>query len=359
MSSKQDRNTYVNKQDQINKQTHYIGIDEVGYSPLAGELVVAGVVLPDNIQMLIPELPIDSKLLSDEKTAILAEKIKEHALYISVHYTDPYFISTSNKADKLKQSLWFNTVKEIRRVFPSISVKIDGGEPIQNINNQTCLVGGDGIDCAISAASIVGKQWLNERMFEMHEKYPEYGFNQHKGYFTNAHVRAIQTHGVCEYHRSYAKKHLNRELKKEEISLPMQKILDYLNVSYATLNQTEKFASDWQTSFVNDQVKKFQNGTKPTEKTQYFIKSVYHQFNKKIKKANLTITAEDILVPNIRRIYAEITPILKNDLTCIPKEDHIFLKSIYTKMKNKQLVSWDEYTKIQECHATILSNKTA
>ncbi|NBB93427.1 MAG: ribonuclease HII [Gammaproteobacteria bacterium] len=171
------------------------GVDEAGRGPLAGPVVAAAVVLHPNRP--IPGLA-DSKQLSARRREALDLLIRERALACAVGVADAVEIDRLN----ILQA----TFLAMRRALDGLElepvlVRIDGNRaPVLPWAVQT-LVGGDRLDRAISAASILAKVWRDELMLEAHAAWPEYGFDRHKGYPTTAHLAALDRHGPCPAHR--------------------------------------------------------------------------------------------------------------------------------------------------------------
>lgn len=171
------------------------GVDEAGRGPLAGPVSAAAVILD-------PDRPIagldDSKKLSGRQRERLAITIREHALAWSVAYADVGEIDQLN----ILQA----TLLAMRRAVLSLSIRpqqvlVDGLYcPATGIPSQA-IVKGDSTIPAISAASILAKTARDALMLELHEQYPLYGFADHKGYPTAAHLVALRRHGVSAVHR--------------------------------------------------------------------------------------------------------------------------------------------------------------
>jgi ribonuclease HII len=171
------------------------GVDEAGRGPLAGP-VVAGAVILD------PRRPItglaDSKQLTARRREGLAEAIRERAVAWSVAVVEP--------ADIDRLNILQATFRAMREALEALGmapvlVRVDGNRaptlpwPVQTI------VGGDGTDRAISAASILAKVHRDSLMLALHERWPQYGFDRHKGYPTRQHIAALECHGPCPAHR--------------------------------------------------------------------------------------------------------------------------------------------------------------
>ena len=169
-----------------------IGIDEAGRGPIAGPLVVAGVVFPKNYDS--KEI-YDSKKLSEKKREELFLRIKEDALYYDIQVVSIEDIDRLNIYQATKQ-----TMHKIAQNADVMHVLTDA-MPLDMDKEVTSLVKGDTLSCSIAAASILAKVTRDHIMYELDEKYPEYGFKKHKGYPTKAHLEALHTYGVLDIHR--------------------------------------------------------------------------------------------------------------------------------------------------------------
>ena len=169
-----------------------VGIDEAGRGPIAGPLVVAGVVFPvgyDSKEIY------DSKKLSEKKREELFIRIKEDALYYDIQIVSIEDIDRLNIYQVTKQ-----TMHAIAQNAPVEFVLTDA-MPLDMDKEVTSLVKGDTLSCSIAAASILAKVTRDHIMYELDKKYPEYGFKKHKGYPTKAHLEALETYGVLDIHR--------------------------------------------------------------------------------------------------------------------------------------------------------------
>jgi len=176
------------------------GTDEAGRGPLAGNVVAAAVILN-------PGAPIsgldDSKKLSEKKRESLALQIKQNALAWSVVSISATQIDEMNI---LQASLFaMRSAVERLEVRPD-HVFVDGNKTlIDCFCETTAIIKGDARVAEISAASILAKVERDAQMQLLHQQYPEYGFDQHKGYPTKAHREILQAIGPCpEHRRSYA-----------------------------------------------------------------------------------------------------------------------------------------------------------
>lgn len=170
------------------------GIDEAGRGPLAGPVVVAAAVLTKKFRL--PELD-DSKKLSPALREKLYPRLVEMATWsVSILHQD--------EIDRL--NILRATHEGMRRAATSLSVTavhvLIDGLPVPNFPlPQTALVKGDSLSKSIAAASVIAKVTRDRIMDEMHEKYPHYGFRQHKGYATPEHLLKLREHGPCPIHR--------------------------------------------------------------------------------------------------------------------------------------------------------------
>ncbi len=171
------------------------GVDEVGVGPLAGPVVAAAVVLPE-----LPRLPglDDSKKLSPAKRERLEAAIREQALGIGIGQVDP------GEIDRL--NIYRAALEAMRRAVLALPEAPDhvlvDARTIPGITpRQTAIVGGDGLDASIAAASVVAKVYRDALMCRLDRRYPGYGFSAHKGYGTRAHLEALHRAGATPAHR--------------------------------------------------------------------------------------------------------------------------------------------------------------
>lgn len=171
------------------------GVDEAGRGPLAGPVYAAAVILPENC---IIEGLNDSKKLSEKRREELFEIICEKAVAYSVYSVDEKRIDEINILNATFEAM--NGAVNLLPQKPDY-VLIDGNR-IQGmeIEHET-IVKGDAKSASIAAASILAKVSRDRFIIEMSKKYPEYGFEKHKGYGTAEHNAAILEHGPCEIHR--------------------------------------------------------------------------------------------------------------------------------------------------------------
>jgi len=180
----------------MNSRVHFIaGVDEVGRGPLAGPVVAAAVILD-------PQRPIeglaDSKKLTEKRRALLEAEIQEKALAWALGRAEVEEIDAINI---LQASLLAMQRAVEALVIPPEHALIDGNRCPQLPCTAEAIVGGDGSEPAISAASILAKVARDREMGELDKQYPGYGLARHKGYPTRVHLEALQTLGVSPIHR--------------------------------------------------------------------------------------------------------------------------------------------------------------
>lgn len=177
------------------------GVDEAGRGPLAGPVVVAAVVFAPG------RTPVngldDSKQLTAARREALYERIIERALAWHIEFV------TVEEIDRI--NIYQATMVGMSRALVAVShvadlARIDGNALPRSL---PCLaeawIGGDARDRTIMAASILAKVARDRHMLQLHAQWPQYGFDQHKGYSTPSHLAALTQHGPCpEHRRSFA-----------------------------------------------------------------------------------------------------------------------------------------------------------
>ena len=176
------------------------GVDEAGRGPLAGPVVAAAVILDPRRK--IRGLA-DSKILDEERRERLAVLIKERALAWSIAWADREEIDTIN----ILQA----TLLAMRRALLGLricpdSIQVDGNicPSLLGVLPEcpaVAVVAGDALVPAISAASILAKTFRDAWMRRLHDRWPQYNFASHKGYYTPEHLARLDEHGACELHR--------------------------------------------------------------------------------------------------------------------------------------------------------------
>ena len=171
------------------------GVDEAGRGPLAGPVCAAAVILPKGLE--IPGLT-DSKKLTDKKRRELFPVIKEQAIAYGIG------LASHDEVDEI--NILQATYLAMERALAQLTVKpdialIDGNRAKDFALPVRTVVKGDSLSMNIAAASILAKVTRDDLMLELAEKYPQYGFEVHKGYGTKAHYEALRAHGASEIHR--------------------------------------------------------------------------------------------------------------------------------------------------------------
>lgn len=171
------------------------GVDEAGRGPLAGSVYAAAVVLEKGQTI---EGVNDSKKLSEKKRELLFDKI--------INECKDYSIGTASEKEIDELNILQATFLAMKRAVDGLSVKPDcalvDGNQIPNLDcDVTTVVKGDAKSESIAAASILAKVSRDRYMLEMAEKYPQYGFEKHKGYGTKLHYEMIEKYGICDIHR--------------------------------------------------------------------------------------------------------------------------------------------------------------
>jgi ribonuclease HII len=171
------------------------GVDEAGRGPLAGPVYAAAVIL--NPARRVNGLA-DSKVLPAERRELLAARIKERAIAWSVAF------ATVEEIDSL--NIFRAALLAMRRAVESLQVRpdeawIDGTHCPDVECRARAIVDGDAKHKMISAASILAKTARDAEMTTLHDRFPAYGFDKHKGYGTPEHLAALSRVGPCEIHR--------------------------------------------------------------------------------------------------------------------------------------------------------------
>lgn len=181
-----------------------IGADEAGRGPLAGPVSVGAVCVPLGFDVL-KEFPAakDSKLLSRQKRELIFDEVERRAsrgdLQFVVRFADHSFIDKFGITRAVESALW-SGVRELSAPSHSF-VLLDGLLRAPEAYAQRTFVHGDLKVPLISLASILAKVTRDRTMEALSVRYPEYGFEQHKGYGTQAHRLAIKRHGLTDIHR--------------------------------------------------------------------------------------------------------------------------------------------------------------
>jgi len=182
--------------------TLVIGVDEAGRGPLAGPVVAAAVVLGRGLPAGLD----DSKRLSAKRRAVLDQAVRASCCW-AVAVVEPEEIDRVN----IFQATMIGMTRAVASLTaalgaPACEVLIDGNmTPAGRCGEwrwpARAIVGGDGIEPAISAASIVAKEWRDRLMLDAACAFPHYGWERNKGYGTAEHIAALRVHGATPLHR--------------------------------------------------------------------------------------------------------------------------------------------------------------
>lgn len=172
------------------------GVDEAGRGPLVGSVFAAAVILPEHYDL--PGLT-DSKKLSEKKRNLLATMIKDQAL--------AWCVASANPQEIHELNILHATMLAMTRAVKGLAVAphkvwVDGNRVPKDLGIEAeAVVKGDSKIIEISAASVLAKTARDAQMYALAERYPQYGFDKHKGYGTAQHLAALQAFGVLPEHR--------------------------------------------------------------------------------------------------------------------------------------------------------------
>ena len=201
--------TLVEEEKMWRNGQYIIGVDEAGRGPLAGSVMAAAVaiMINDKCEELLNLGVNDSKKLSPKKREEIFKILTSHPLALwsvgeasekeidEINILQASLLAMRRAVEKLMN-------KNDRLERENFSVYIDGREVIPNLTaNQKSIINGDAKVFSIAAASIIAKVTRDRLMLKYAEKYPQYGFEKHKGYGTKQHYEMIQKHGICRIHR--------------------------------------------------------------------------------------------------------------------------------------------------------------
>lgn len=213
-----EKSTFLLEKEFIEKgRSFVIGVDEAGRGPLCGPVLAAAVTLKKqelgikNQEDDRWDLVRDSKKLSEKQREKVFDFIHEnfhvgiglcdHKTIDRINILEASFLAMKKAvADLVRNKSKVESLK--LKANEKIVILVDGNKKIPNFSmDQKAVVGGDRIVKSISAASIIAKVTRDRLMMDMHKKYPQYGFNKHKGYGTKMHMEALSKYGPCEIHR--------------------------------------------------------------------------------------------------------------------------------------------------------------
>ena len=169
------------------------GMDEVGRGPLAGCVVTACVVMPEEpvIQWID-----DSKKLSESRREKVYSEIMEQALYIGIGQVDAEEIDEINILEATRKAM-----RAAAAQVPADVFLIDAVKKLDLKGEEISIIRGDATSYCIAAASIIAKVTRDRQMIELDRQYPCYGFARNKGYGTAEHIEALKKYGPCPVHR--------------------------------------------------------------------------------------------------------------------------------------------------------------
>ena len=172
------------------------GCDEVGRGCLCGPVVAAAVVLDDNFEQ---NLVNDSKKLNFKTRLELDDYIKNNVKDYAIAELSPAFIDQHNILNASIHAM-HNALDKLT-IRPEL-ILVDGNKfhPYNYIPHQ-CIVKGDSKILSIAAASILAKNYRDQLMIQLHDEFPEYGWNKNMGYATKVHIEALKKFGPTKYHR--------------------------------------------------------------------------------------------------------------------------------------------------------------
>lgn len=169
------------------------GIDEAGRGPLAGPVVAAAVILG---KWGHPGIG-DSKKIAAGKRELLFEQIMEHAAAVGIGITGVGEIDSINIYNAAKTAM----CKAVSNLYIQPDFLLIDAMKLPIDISQLAIIKGDALSISIGAASIIAKVSRDRIMLDLHDKYPQYGFNKHKGYGTALHLQKLKEYGPCSFHR--------------------------------------------------------------------------------------------------------------------------------------------------------------
>lgn len=173
------------------------GTDEVGRGCLAGPVVAASVVIDENFP---PDSICDSKKLSAKKRQFLENHIKENAKDFAISEVSTQIIDKHNILNASIYAMHLSLDK--LKLRPEL-ILVDGNQfhPYP-MTPHICVVKGDSKVLSIACASILAKNYRDNLMLQLHEEYPQYGWDTNMGYATKKHIEALKNYGPTPYHRT-------------------------------------------------------------------------------------------------------------------------------------------------------------
>ena len=180
---------------QYHDRGYIAGIDEAGRGPLAGPVVAAAVILPEDAFLMYLD---DSKKVTEKRREVLFDQIRESAVSYGIGMASPERIDAIN----ILQATYEAMRQAIAALDPAPAILLNDAVTIPEVGiAQVPIIKGDSKSVSIAAASILAKVTRDRMMKELDTVYPEYGFAKHKGYGTADHIAAIRKYGLCPIHR--------------------------------------------------------------------------------------------------------------------------------------------------------------
>lgn len=269
----------------------YAGIDEVAVSCIAGPLIAAVCILPEDHG--IGELPIDSKRLSDSKIKELAGQIKEKAIFYKI---------VELSADKIEEfgvnfalvKLQNKLVKQLQKNNHKVKIIVDGKKKIPCIKDSElheAIIRADSTHDNVSAAAILAKDYSNDVMLELDKLYPGYNLKKNKGYPVAAHIESIKKLGLSPIHRVSM---TNEELAKkdnlndiiENTSLDKDLLKSIMRLLSKLYNLDNTLFSEFQSKFFIGNYKKVMAEADLSPKIQYWISKILLDVSEKYCRKN-------------------------------------------------------------------------
>ncbi len=179
------------------------GVDEAGRGPLAGPVVAAAVAFTreflENGGAEAFDGLTDSKALTEKRREFFFERLQScDFVRIGCAVIGPDVIDEIN----ILQATWKAMAASVAQICPLPDLALVDGRPVRGLPCKSqSIVKGDALSLSIAAASVIAKVTRDRLMTEIDRQFPQYGFAQHKGYGTAAHLAAIQRHGPCIHHR--------------------------------------------------------------------------------------------------------------------------------------------------------------
>ena len=172
------------------------GIDEAGRGPLAGPVTAGAVILPDDYRHSV--LNDSKKLTEKQRETLYTELLADDRVHWSAACIEADEIDRIN----ILRATWRAMGVAFQQLARAADIALIDGRPVRDFpGKHRALVKGDSLSLSIAAASIIAKVHRDRLMVEYGSRYPEYGFDRHKGYGTAQHLAALRKHGPCPIHR--------------------------------------------------------------------------------------------------------------------------------------------------------------